>query len=224
MMLTLAAGVAHEVTTPLSVIAGRAEQLASRAAPDDERGKKNAQLILEQTERIREVIRGFLRLARGDNPVLSRIDPGTVVAGAVALVEHRFVSAGVALSVEPETHLPIVRGDANLLEQALCNLLINACDACERGGHVSITVEAMPDQVSFSVLDDGSGISVENAARLIEPFFSTKPSDKGTGLGLAITNEIVKIHRGTLSLAPRIPRGTSATISLPADEDEHGAT
>ncbi len=100
MMLTLAAGVAHEVSTPLSVIAGRAEQLASRAHEGDERGQRAIQLILEQTDRIREVVRGFLRLARGDAPVLDRVESATVVAAAVALVEHRFAAPGVGLTVD----------------------------------------------------------------------------------------------------------------------------
>ncbi len=82
-------------------------------------------------------------------------------------------------------------------------------------------IETAADQVTFVVVDDGSGISPENAARVVEPFFSTKPSEKGTGLGLAVANEIAKIHRGALSLEPRTPNGTRAAIRVPIEEEHH---
>lgn len=110
-----------------------------------------------------------------------------------------------------------MRGDARLLEQALVNLLLNACDACRRGGRVTVGVATDGASVTFTVTDDGAGIRPEHAARVLEPFFSTKPSDQGTGLGLSITKEIVAIHRGTLALEPGAPQGTRATIRVPTE-------
>ena len=216
MMVTLAAGVAHEISTPLNVIAGRAEQLEGRST--DDRSRHAAQIIAQQAGRISDVIRGFLRLARGDVPALERVDPRTVARAAVELVEHRFEKTGVSLEFGDRDDVPMVRGDARLLEQAVINLLLNACDACPRGGHVELRVETVDNDVRFSVLDDGAGISPADAARAVEPFFTTKPMDKGTGLGLAIANEIVAIHRGTLALAPRSPRGTVAAFQIPIEQ------
>ncbi len=215
-MLTLAAGVAHEISTPLSVIHGRAEQLLDRLRGDP-RTAHALQRILDQSSRIDVVVRGFLRFARGDGPTLERIDPAEVTQDAAALVEHRFAKAGVTLTASAPPGLVSVQGDHRLLEHALVNLLLNACDACDPGGQVSFTVglEAGGAEVRFQVDDDGSGISPDLMARVAEPFFSTKPASQGTGLGLAIAREIVKIHRGTLGLAPRNPRGTSATVRLP---------
>lgn len=210
---TLAMGIAHEISTPLGVIAGRAEQLLSRVG-DDERGAQATKAILEQTERINQVVRAFLGLARGDAPASEEISPSSLVRRAVASCEHRFARAGVELETDVPSHLPHLRGDPRLLEQALVNLLLNACDACERGGRVSVAVEDGAT-LTFCVEDDGVGIAEGIAARAIEPFFTTKPSGTGTGLGLAIVSEIAKHHRGTLALGPRSPRGTIARLGIP---------
>jgi signal transduction histidine kinase len=221
MMGTLAMGIAHEISTPLGIIAGRAEQLAPRVE-GDERAARAVQAILEQGERIRRVIQGFLGLARGGAPALADAAPAAVVEAATALVEHRFGAAGVTLAADVPAELPSLHGDAPMLQQALVNLLLNACDACERGGHVTVRVRSDGDRLAFTVADDGRGISAEEAERALEPFFTTKSAGHGTGLGLAIANEIVKLHRGTLALRAASPRGTHATLILPVPRVPHG--
>jgi two-component system, NtrC family, sensor kinase len=213
---TLAIGVAHEVSTPLGVITGRAEQLLLKVR-DDQKGAAAVQVILDQTHRISQVIRGLLGLARGDRVSADHLSAAGLVHGARALVEHRFDKAGIPLAIDVPANLPTITGDARLIESALVNLLLNACDACAPGGHVRLSVEAHGSAVRFSVVDDGSGISAQHAEKVLEPFFTTKASGEGTGLGLAIANEIVKSHLGTLSLTPRFPRGTSAVVEIPAD-------
>lgn len=216
-MGTLAMGIAHEISTPLGIIVGRAEQLLPRLA-EDPRSARSLSAILAQGERIRHVIQGFLDLARGGAPTLGDVEPAAVLGGAIALVEHRFAAAEIALTQEIAADLPLIHGDLAMLEQALVNLLLNACDACKRGGHVVARVEIEGDRVAFTVLDDGAGITTENAARAAEPFFTTKPAGHGTGLGLAIANEIVKLHRGRLLIEPASPRGTRASVILPASQ------
>jgi signal transduction histidine kinase len=218
-MGTLAMGVAHEVSTPLGVIAGRAEQLAGRVS-GDERAARAVEAILEQTERIRRTIQGFLDMVRGEARPLDDASPAEVLGGAVALVEHRFAAASVLLLTDAPAGLPKIRGDVPMLQQAIVNLLLNACDACAPGGHVAATIESDGARVSFTVTDDGAGITPEAAARATEPFFTTKPRGQGSGLGLAITSEIVKMHRGSLRLAPNAPRGTRATMTIPIPEGE----
>ena len=216
-VITLASGVAHEVATPLGVIIGRAEQVLPRVA-DDERAVKSVQAIIEQADRIREVLRGFLSLARGVPPALARLDPRAVVEGALGLVEHRFSKAGVKLQPELEAGLPPIRCDQRLLEHALVNLLLNACDASPRGGSVEIRAQRLGAGIEFAVRDEGQGISPEVAARAAEPFFTTKPADRGTGLGLAIASEIAKTHHGTLSIAPGADRGTRVSVQIPVEQ------
>jgi two-component system, NtrC family, sensor kinase len=213
---TLAMGIAHEISTPLGVISVRAEQLAARRG-DDERAARAVKAILEQAARINEVVRAFLGLARGEGPAAQPVEPAAIVRGATALVEHRFARAGVKLAVALPPGLPSLHGDRRLLEHALVNLLLNACDACQRGGQVELGV-ALGDRLAFTVSDDGAGISPPDAARVTEPFFTTKARGEGTGLGLAIVSEIVKHHRGTLTLTPRSPRGTVARMEIPVGE------
>jgi signal transduction histidine kinase len=217
---TLAMGIAHEVSTPLGVIAGRAEQLMPKVE-SDERAARAVRAILDQSERIRRVIRAFLDLVRGGAPALREESPASVLEGAIGLVEHRFAAAGVTIEKRVASDLPALRGDVPMLQQALVNLLLNACDACTRGGRVVASVAREADRVTFDVTDDGRGITTEEAARATEPFFTTKAPGAGSGLGLAIANEITKLHNGTLVLAPASPRGTQATLTIPLREESN---
>jgi two-component system, NtrC family, sensor kinase len=223
-MGTLAVGVAHEISTPLGIIAGRAEQLVPKVA-SDERAVGSVRIILEQIDRIHRIIRGLLGLARGDRPTAEPVEPAALVAGAVSLVEHRFAQAGIRLRTEVAPDLPIIHGDPRLLEHAVVNLLLNACDACANEGTVAVLARAGDGNrgLVVSVVDDGPGISHADAGRVLEPFFSTKPSGQGTGIGLAIVQEIVASHRGTLTLASVSPHGTRATLQLPSSEESSNA-
>ena len=216
-MGTLAMGVAHEISTPLGVIAARAEQMRPRVVAD-ERLSAGVNAILSQTDRINQVIRGLLGLARGEAPASERIDPRAVIENAVALVEHRFAKAGVGLRQEIDGELPAVVGDPRLLEHAVVNLLLNACDACRAGGDVLIRGRRDDAEIEILVEDSGAGISPSDVGRALEPFFTTKAREGGTGLGLAIAREIVANHRGRLVFTRGEPHGTRAAIRLPPVE------
>ncbi|HEY1534171.1 MAG TPA: ATP-binding protein [Polyangiaceae bacterium] len=222
-MGALATGIAHEVSTPLGVIVGRAEQLRGKLQ-DDERSKRALSAIVEQADRISAIVRGFLALARGDSPRSEQVRPEVLADVAIDLVTHRFVKADVQLSCRLEQNLPNVACEPRLMEQVLVNLLLNACDACQPGGHVELRVARDGQRVAFAVTDDGSGISEAAAARILDPFFTTKPIGQGSGLGLAIANELVKHHHGKLTVASRPgQRGTKACVELPsATETSNG--
>jgi signal transduction histidine kinase len=211
-MAAVASGVAHELSTPLGVIVGRAEQIRDRAA--DERTQKAAHAILEQAANVDEVVRGFLGLARGAPIALQEVAPAKLVAEAAELVAHRFARAGVTLATPIAADLPAIRCEPLLFKHALVNLLLNAVDASPAGSTVTLDVSRAGAEVAFVVTDDGEGITPAAAARAKEPFFTTK--GHGTGLGLAIAHEIASTHRGTLSIGPRPTRGTEASISIPA--------
>jgi signal transduction histidine kinase len=155
---------------------------------------------------------------------MEQFDPRQLAERSVNLVEHRFAKAGVHLTLEVAPELPHIACEPRLMEQVLVNLLLNACDACEPGGHVELRAVADGDRVAFVVTDDGSGISADAAQRIMDPFFTTKAHGLGTGLGLAIANELVKHHRGKLSVFARQgQRGTRARVELPTStESQNG--
>jgi two-component system NtrC family sensor kinase len=210
-MLTFAAGMAHEISTPLGIIAGRAQQLVARLK-GDEKGERAAQSVLEETEGIGRMVRRFLDLARGGSPAMEVVSAADLVRSAEAMVHHRFQELGVRLDVHVDEGLSELRGDTRLLVQVLVNLLLNACDVARS---VTITVGREGDFLAFTVGDDGAGMAPEIAARVLEPFFSTKPQERGSGLGLAIAHEIVKMHRGSLRIQSQPQQGTRVTILLP---------
>jgi two-component system NtrC family sensor kinase len=213
-MGTFAMGIAHEMSTPLGVIVGRSEQLLGRVQ-GDERAVRGAQIILQQADRIRAIIRRFLDMARGGPPSLERADPAEVARAAASAVEHRFAEAGVSLASDIPPAMPAVQCDRALLEHAIVNLLLNACEACRPGEHVEVAARSGSDRVAFVVTDDGAGITREDAARAKQPFFTTKGPDQGSGLGLAIATEIAHSHRGELSIEPGAGGGTRACIEIP---------
>jgi signal transduction histidine kinase len=213
-MGTFAMGVAHEVSTPLGVIVGRAEQLLGRVG-DDERASRGAQAILKQADHIQHIVRRFLDMARGGPPSFARTDPSEVVRASASAVEHRFAKANVSLLIDTPESMPVIPCDRDLLEHAIVNLLLNACEACAPGGRVELSARLDADRIAFVVTDNGKGIRPEDAARATEPFFTTKPAGSGTGLGLAIATEIAKSHRGGLTIAPNAERGTRACIEIP---------
>jgi two-component system NtrC family sensor kinase len=212
-MLTLASGVAHEVGTPLGLIRVKAEAL--RDALQDSPEEQDARTILGQVDRLRDVVEGFLRVARGSMPEQARVAPATLAEAVRDLIAHRFQAAEVELEVELAPEVPDVRVNALLVEHALINLLVNAIDASPRGGRVTLVVRSEGQDVVFEVLDEGEGVRDEDRERLIKPFFSRKAH--GTGLGLALTNEIARMSRGSVTLAARSPRGAVATLRLPRE-------
>ncbi len=219
-MGAFATGIAHEIATPLGVIAARAEMFTSRPNEGEpNKSSRAAQAILEQTDKIRGIIKSFLALARGEAQAGARLSPRELLRSATRMVEHRFAAAGVALEVAQPGHdarAPEVFGEPHLLEQALVNLLLNACEASTRGQSVRASLECKGDSVSFCIEDDGAGIEPAALTRATEPFFTTKAAGGGTGLGLAIVNEIAKHHQGRFVIRPREKGGTEARLELPA--------
>ena len=214
-LAALSSGIAHEVATPLGTIMARIEQVLPSVA-DQPRASAALRVALEQVERIQRIIRGVLGLARGERPTLARVRPEDIARAAVAFVQHRFGKAGVHIAVQVPASLPDIACDPPMLEQALTNLLLNACDASRAGAVVHLHAHAAHGRLSFVVDDEGEGISAETAERAREPFFTTKPTGRGTGLGLAIAQEIVSHHQGKLTLAQHADtRGTRAAIELP---------
>ena len=210
----LSLGIAHELATPLGVIAAKVEGL--RRQLTDEKSSAALAIINEQIVTMRQMMQGFLSLARGDAPSTTQLSPETIARSAAKAVLHRFTAASVQLDVDVPSTLPLVWADENLVRQALVNLLVNAAEASPAGGRVTLRLAVAGGQLELRVIDEGHGIAPEVVSQVMRPFVTTRAQRGGTGLGLAITQELARHHGGTVSLAPAASgHGTEAILRLP---------
>jgi signal transduction histidine kinase len=224
----LAAGVAHEINTPLASIALRAESLLKAAADPQLQAvdsfknfPRYLKTIDEEIFRCKKIIGALLEFSRVRRPETRVTDLNALAEKATDLVGHQMMLKQVTLSLKLEASLPHIRADDGQLRQALIALLMNALDATPAGGHVEVeTHRDGADTVVLTVADDGSGISPENLDKIFTPFFTTKPVGQGTGLGLAICHGIVASHGGKIRVDSEIGRGTRLSLVLPVSGGE----
>jgi PAS domain S-box-containing protein len=213
----LAAGVAHEVNTPLTGISSFTQMLLEGADPSD---PKTALLekIEKQTFRAAKIVNGLLNLSRPGTSSNDRIevDINAVVMDVFSLLEHQFEVARIKVRRELAPDAALVHGIEHQLQQVFLNLFLNARDAMPRGGWLSVTTRVEDDRVIAEVADTGSGIPSEQLARIYDPFFTTKSIGRGTGLGLSIAYGIVREHDGLIRCDSAVGQGTRFTLSLPA--------
>jgi signal transduction histidine kinase len=216
----LAAGIAHEVGTPLGVIRARAEHLLDKAA---DRETRSLQTIVEQCDNISRIIRQVLEFSRRREVEVAPVPAGAALREAGELLRERFEKAGVHLDVFVPADLPDLLADADGLRQVLLNLLRNACDACSTGGRVEARAAPLVQKgvryLRVEVRDDGCGIRPEHLHAIFDPFFTTKKGGEGVGLGLAIAQDVVKNHGGTLSVESVSGKGSIFTLVWPAVRD-----
>ncbi|MFZ5445173.1 MAG: sensor histidine kinase [Myxococcota bacterium] len=211
----LSLGIAHELATPLGVIATRLESL--RRSATDERSAAALTVIGEQITVMRQVMQGFLSLVRGDAPETVQLAPEELARAAARAVLHRFTAAGVHLDLEISSGpLPQVSADETLVRQALANVLINAAQASAPGSRVTLRLAREEGFLAFHVVDHGHGIPPEIVDQVTQPLVTTRAHTGGTGLGLAITQELARHHGGTFTIAPGPGGvGTEAVLRLP---------
>jgi two-component system NtrC family sensor kinase len=221
----LAAGVAHEINTPLAGISSFTQMLLRDADPDDPRTRL-LEKIERQTFRAAKIVNGLLNLARPPQTEKGPVDLNAVINDVLSLVEHQFAAHRITLRKELAPAALIVRGVEHKLQQVFLNLVLNARDAMPKGGWLRISTRAEGDQAIVEVEDTGVGIPREHLARIYDPFFTTKAIGQGTGLGLSITYGIVQEHEGTIRCESTVGRGTCFSLTLPlaAAGEAAGAT
>ncbi len=211
----LAAGVAHEVNTPLAVISTYAQMLAKQVS-DDEQKSKLLEKIAKQTFRASEIVNSLLNFSRTSSTDFIDVDLNRIIRETATLIEHQFQKAGVAAQLNLADGLPMVRGNSGKLQQVFLNLFINARDAMPAGGVLSVRTWAESGFAHVEVADTGQGIPPEHLARIYDPFFTTKGSRKGTGLGLSVTYGIVQEHHGIIEVDSTVSRGTRFRLEFPS--------
>ncbi|MCA1613003.1 MAG: PAS domain S-box protein [Acidobacteria bacterium] len=212
----LAAGVAHEINTPLTGVSSYTQMLLGMFADHDPKHKL-LEKINRQTERATGIVNNLLNFSRtGGVTEFGEVDLNHVLEDTLQLLEPQMRHSRIEVVRDFEAGLPRAHGNAGKLQQVFTNLLLNARDALPDGGSVKLSTRAAGDgSVSVRVSDDGVGIAPENVARIYDPFFTTKGVGRGTGLGLAITYGIVQEHSGHITVESAPGRGTSFRITLP---------
>jgi two-component system, NtrC family, sensor kinase len=217
----LAAGVAHEINNPLTGVLTYTHMLLRRKDIVPE-VRSDLQVIAEATERVRKIVKGLLDFSRQTKLDPEPTDVNRLVAGAISLIENQALVKGVTINFNPGENLPMVTLDRSQIQSVIINIIINALDATEAGGHIRVFTAvgvsgagAAQEGVEITFADTGCGIPAENLNRLFDPFFTTKGIGQGTGLGLSVSLGIVQRHGGRIRVQSEIGKGSRFFIWLP---------
>ncbi len=219
----MAAGIAHEINTPLGIILGYTQLMLDDFDSESEL-HENMQVIERQTKACRRIVSDLLKFSRQSESIKANINVNDIIKEVLSVTEHTLNINKILVVRQFDPHLPLVIGDAEKLHQVFINLFNNAQYAMSKGGQIIITTRQHEHEVHISVRDTGSGIAEEIKNRIFDPFFTTKEVGKGTGLGLSVTYGIIQEHGGTISVESPVDdpdtglelRGTAFHILLPA--------
>ena len=214
----LAAGVAHEVNTPLAVISSYAQMLSKQLQGDTSKGAL-LEKITRQTFRASEIVNNLLNFSRTSGTEFTAIDINKIISDTLALLDHQFKVTKIKVEDERGQQIPLINGNAGRLQQVFLNLFLNAKDAMSHGGTLRIAT-TNGDSVGVMVSDTGTGIAQEHIHRIYDPFFTTKTAPRegqprGTGLGLSVTYGIIQEHAGKIRVESRRGQGTTFYLDFP---------
>jgi len=212
----LAAGVAHEINTPLAVISSYAQMLAKQMRSDVRLGPV-LDKITQQSFRAAEIANGLLNFSRTSTTEFRSTNLNQVIRDTLSLLEHQFKTAQILVDLDLADELPDISGNPGKLQQVFLNLLLNAKDAMPGGGRLRVATAANSHVEAF-VSDSGSGIAPEHLKRIYDPFFTTKNlpgAKRGTGLGLSVSYGIIQEHAGKIHVESSIGSGTTFHLEFP---------
>jgi two-component system NtrC family sensor kinase len=212
----LAAGVAHEINNPLGgILALTALTLEDLKGADPNR--ENLEEVVKQTQRCRDIVKGLLEFARHSEVNMELVDLNKILQDTLSLVSKQAQFLNVTVVRNWDLQLPPVMADKSQLQQVFMNILVNAVQAMEEKGTITLTTRpgAPDNSVEVLISDTGHGIPPERIDHIFDPFFTTKGSGQGTGLGLSIAYGIITSHRGSISVKSEVGKGCTFTIRLP---------
>jgi two-component system, NtrC family, sensor kinase len=217
----LAAGMAHEIGTPLASIMGYAE-LSAGEQPDNPAIQDYARRISEDCSRIDRIVRGLLDYARPGTPGGESADVRGVVLATLELMAEQGVFKQLNIVVEIDEGLSPAKCDQHQLQQVIINLILNSRDATPAGGTITVRSNVEGAHIRLDVIDSGTGIPDESMKHIFDPFFTTKEPGKGTGLGLAISARIIEGFGGRITAASNVGQGSCFSVWLPLAREEQG--
>jgi signal transduction histidine kinase len=223
---TLAAGIAHELNNPLTVIMGCTDLLLSRGqtpTPNQKGPEDILIMIRDAARRTKKIVDGFLLFARTKKPEKVSVSIHALLNESIALVRDQVLADHIRIVTHLAPGLPQTNGDPHQLQQVVLNILTNARQAIRsagRAGTITVTTAQDTDRVRIVLANDGPPIPPEHLGRIFDPLFTTKAPGEGTGLGLAICYGIIKAHGGSIRVAHGLEQGAAFTIELPADQHD----
>jgi PAS domain S-box-containing protein len=214
----LAAGVAHEINTPLAVISSYAQMLSKQLRGDARLGPV-LDKITQQSFRAAEIANGLLNFSRTSTTEFRETDLNQVIRDTLSLLQHQFKTAQIEIDLDLAEPLPAINGNSGKLQQVFLNLLLNAKEAMQGGGTLRVST-LVNGHVEALITDSGSGIAPEHLKRIYDPFFTTKttprPGDRrGTGLGLSVSYGIIQEHAGKIHVESEVGSGTTFHLEFP---------
>lgn len=210
----LATGLAHEIRNPLAGIAGVIE-IVSRDLPTTSPARSVVKEVRQEIARINQIVSDLLQTARPHPPRIRKSDLNTTVEHAVMLGRQQALAKSISITLQKDSSLPEVEHDSDQVHQVLLNLLLNALQAIDHDGKISVTVKSRGSMAVVEVSDNGRGIPPEQLPHIFRPFFTTKGD--GTGLGLSLARRIVEDHHGRIDVASTVGKGTTFTVILPLE-------
>lgn len=210
----LAAGIAHEVNTPIAGISSYTQMLL-KETPESDRRKPILEKIEKQTFRAAEIVNGLLNFSRLNSADFKDLDINQLIEDSLALLIHQLELNNIRVESRFDPSLPPVYGNIGKLQQVFVNLFLNARDAMPSGGEIAVQTGMNESMITVDISDTGMGIAEDNIRRIFDPFFTTKSIGKGTGLGLAVTYGIIQEHGGGIFVDSGSGRGTRFRVKLP---------
>jgi len=211
----LASGVAHEINNPLGGIL-MYTHLALEDLDEKDVLRTNLEKAITETTRCRDIVKGLLDFARQTEPKIEQSDVNEILERTLDLVKNQALFQNVKITRSLPS-LPKILIDAGQIQQVFTNIILNAAEAMEGKGELTVATKALSDNeyIEVSFTDTGCGISQEDRKRIFDPFFTTKEVGRGTGLGLAVSHGIIARHKGTIEVKSEYGKGTSFIIRLP---------
>jgi signal transduction histidine kinase len=212
----MAGGIAHELRNPLGIILASAQLLQDHYDNISLREQCTTK-IQDATKRASLIIDNLLKFARPMSVHMQLLDINAVIEDTFVLMTHQLVLQQIHLIKHLHSELPQVYGNSALLQQVFTNLILNACNAMEQSGSLTVTTRANhANLIDIQFTDTGCGITPEALSKIFDPFFTTRPTGKGTGLGLSISYTIIQQHHGEIAVQSSVGQGTTFIVSLPA--------
>jgi two-component system NtrC family sensor kinase len=213
----LASGIAHEINNPLTGVLTYSTILYDEL--EDARSRADLKVIIDETLRCREIVKGILDFARETKIERQPGDINKVINDSLSILEKHVHFQNIRIKKYLSENLPVINIDTNQIKSVINNLAVNAADAMHDGGEliISTVYDADRKKIVARVSDTGIGIKEENLSKIFDPFFTTKETGKGTGLGLSVTYGIVQRHNGTILVDSTVGSGTTFTIEFPVE-------